>query len=393
MEEQRLGLSSRIAKFLFDAYRWTSAGAPKALEPKMHGLGVDLLEYQRLNHPLYGKYCEIRGCCRRGVSILDYPPLPVESFKRADICPFDDFRTVAKFCSSGTTEGVRSVHRFRDLTLLQHALTYTFTMYIARNAPRGMRYFSLMPPYEENPTSSLGYMISRFVRDFGAPGSGYFFSLNGGLDVERLCGALEAAWRDGVPVHIMGPAFAYVEFLDRLGGRCFESVSGSCLLETGGYKGRVREVPKEELRDLLSRKLGISQNSIYGEYGMCELTSQGYEICGLNTAGDLPGECLYIFPPWLQCVIYNPENFAPVLPGNKGQIAFFDLCNLDSAAYILTGDIGCLVPLPASLQARVPGYPQYALRLYGRALSAIPKGCSMAWEEWQEAAARVDNNG
>ena len=382
MEKDRSLLFDRIADYTFSAYRWICSKAPDTLKPKPLGLNIDLLEYQRLNHPLYHKYCTIHGRTQRGKSILDYPPLPVESFKRADLCPFDQDLIVAEFHSSGTTEKVKSIHKFRDLGLLQRAIFFTFTMYISPLMPKNTRILSLMPSREENPNSSLGYMISEFVHVMGGPGSGSFFSMKNGLDLEGLCHQLQLAEAENAPVHIMGPAFAYVELLDRLEDHHFHCPPGSALLETGGYKGRSREVPKKQLRDDLADHLGIERRCIYGEYGMCELSSQGYEICARNLKDNLPEEGLYIFPPWLQCIIYNPDNMAPALPDTDGQIAFFDLCNIDSAAFILTGDIGRLVTLSADLQNRLPGHPKFALKLYGRAPGAIPKGCSMAWEEW-----------
>lgn len=386
-EALRSALSKKIADYMFSYYQWGTSAITPGLEPKMHALLVDVLEYQRLNHALYGRYCALNGCTTRGASILDYPPMPVECFKRADICPFEVSQTVAEFRSSGTTEGVRSIHRFRDTGLMQRAIIYTFTMFISRFMPKNMRFLSLMPSSASNPNSSLGYMISQFVQLFGAEGSDYFFDFDRGLDLERLLASLSESERNGQAVHLFGPAFAYVELLDRMGDRVFRCAPGSCLMETGGYKGRTRVIPQKELRRTLSEKLGIELSHIYGEYGMCELSSQGYEICALNDKGALPDECLYIFPGWMKCMLFNPETMTPVLPGNEGQIAFLDLCNLDSAAYLLTGDIGTLVELPDGMRHSVVGYPRYGLRLKGRAPNAVPKGCSMSWEEWNAFAA------
>ena len=382
MEKTRSELFDRIADYTFKTYQWVCSGAPTIVQPKSPHLNIDLLEYQRMNHPLYQRYCEIHGVTQRGKSILDYPPLPVESFKRKDLCPFDPSLTVAEFHSSGTTENTRSIHKFRDPGLMQRSLFFTFTMFISPLMPANTRILSLMPSREDNPNSSLGYMISEFVHAMGGPGSGSYFSMANGLDVEGICAQIQQAEKENAPVHLMGPAFAYVEFLDKLGDRQFHCPAGSALLETGGYKGKSREIPKSDLRDALANHLGIERRAIYGEYGMCELSSQGYEICARNLKSNLPEEGLFIFPPWLKCLIYNPENMSPMAPDADGQIAFFDLCNLDSAAFILTGDIGRLVSLDEDLQNRLPGHPKFALKLYGRAPSAVPKGCSIAWDEW-----------
>lgn len=382
MENVRIDLFKQISDFLFAHYRWVSMGSPSGLEPRPINLAIDLLEYQRQYHPLYGRYCRLHGRETRGTTLLDYPPLPVESFKRADICPFDANLVTAEFYSSGTTEGVRSIHKFRDPGLMLRSIVYTFTTLVSGALHPKSRVFSLMPSSQDNPHSSLGYMIDELMRILGSEGSGHFFSMSSGLDVAGLSAALKQASADEAPVHLMGPAFSYVEFLDATAGQNFHCAPGSCLLETGGYKGRVREIPKSELRDMLSERLGIPRRSIYGEYGMCELSSQGYEISALNTRGELPDEGLYIFPGWMKCILYNPDTMSPVLPGHEGQIALLDLCNLDSCAFILTGDIGIIEDLPESLRARVPGHPRHGLRLLGRASTAVPKGCSMAWEDW-----------
>lgn len=387
---QRSELHKKISDFMFAFFHWATHAGNASLEPKMHALAVDLLEYQRLNHPLYQKYCTLHGISSRRPSFLDYPPLPVESFKRADICPFPDDLTAAEFRSSGTTENIRSIHKFRDMSLLDSTLIYAFTMFIARKLPPKMRLFSLMPSHNDNPHSSLGYMISKFIDIFGDDHSDAFFSPQNGLQCDRLIDALKTAEKERVPVHLMGPAFAYVELLDHLGAQSISCAPGSCLLETGGYKGKSREIPKPELRNMLSAHLGIDRHCIYGEYGMCELSSQGYECCALNSSTPLD-ESLYIFPGWLKCIVLDPDTMAPLLPGHEGQIAFFDLCNLDSAAYILTGDIGALVPLPANVTNATMTHPKFALKLKGRAPNAVPKGCSIAWDEWQTAAQKTKN--
>lgn len=387
----RQDLITEIQQYLFGCFQWASSFDDShghfnvlALQaPKSRGLEARLLQYQREVSPVYARYCDMCGVKGEGKSLLDWPPLPVEFFKRAQVCPFDPAESIATFYSSGTTADVRSTHRFKDTLLLQQTIIFTYTSLIDRAIQPKTRILSLMPSHEENPNSSLGYMISYLSEVVGSKDSRSFFSMQTGLDVEALKEALRDSERSNKPVHLMGPAFAYVELLDSLGDEVFHCAAGSALLETGGYKGKTREIPKAELRDMLANKLGIERNRIYGEYGMCELSSQGYELCALNAPADMiPEEGLFILPPWLKAIIYTPDTMSPVLPDNDGQIALFDLCNVDSAAFILTGDIGRLVPLPDALRACLPGHPKFALKLYGRAANAIPKGCSMAWDEW-----------
>lgn len=389
----RRQLVQEIGDYLFTCFQWASSfddghGHMHVLslrKPVFPGLENRILAYQRATNPVFARYCDAMGVSSESRGLLDWHPLPVECFKRSSVCPFPEEKTVAAFCSSGTTSESRSVHRFMDIGLLQRSIIYQYANMIGRAIWPNTHIISLMPSWSDNPHSSLAFMIQYLSETVGGARSCSCFSMSSGLDVDRLKDLLRACASAGEPVHLMGPAFAYVTLLDALGDETLVCAPNSALLETGGYKGRTREIPKSELRDSLSRTLGIERTRIYGEYGMCELSGQAYELCSLNARADLvPEEGLFLFPPWMKCVIYSPDTMRPVLPDHDGQIAIFDPCNLDSVSFILTGDIGRLVPLDARLRSTIPGHPKYALRLYGRAPSAVPKGCSMSWEEWSQ---------
>lgn len=393
-EETRRQLLREIGDYLFTCFQWASSfddghGHFNVLalkKPVFPGLEARILAYQRETNPVFARYCNVAGVPDAPKGLLDWYPLPVECFKCASVCPFPEDRAVATFYSSGTTTNARSIHRFLDLGLMQRAIVFQYANLIGRAILEGTHILSLMPSPEDNPHSSLGYMIQYLMDCVGGTQSASFFTMDKGLDVDKLKATLRALSADNAPVHIMGPAFAYVHLLDALGDEVLTCAPKSALLETGGYKGKSREMSKNELRDKLSHQLGIARDRIYGEYGMCELSSQGYELCALNAWADLiPEEGLFILPPWMKCIIYSPDTMRPVLPDHDGQIALFDPCNLDSVSFILTGDIGRLVPLGARLRSTIPGHPKYALKLYGRAPNAVPKGCSMSWDEWHQS--------
>ena len=392
--QTRNDLLREIGDYLFTCFQWASSfddghGHFNVLalkKPVFPGLEMRILQYQRATNPTFARYCEASHVPDEPKGLLDWVPLPVECFKRASVSPFPEENAVASFYSSGTTTDAKSIHRFLDLGLMQRSIIFQYGNMIGRSIFPNTHILSLMPSAAENPHSSLGYMIQYIMDTLGGNKSRSFFSMKDGLDVDALRATLKECAQNDEPVHIMGPAFAYVALLDALKDETFSCAPRSALLETGGYKGKSREIPKSELRDALANKLGIARNRIYGEYGMCELSSQGYELCSLNARADLiPEEGLFILPPWVKCIIYAPDTMAPVLPDHDGQIAIFDPCNLDSAAFILTGDVGRLVPLDPRLRSSIPGHPKYALRLYGRAPSAIPKGCSMSWDEWNRS--------
>lgn len=379
----RLALFKRISDYLFASYRWGCMNSPGVLAPKPLGLSIDLLEYQRLNQPNYAAYCEICGRTARGMSILDYPPIPVDCFQCADMSLFSKDSCIAEFHSRINDDG-QTIHRFCDLGLLQRSLIYAFTLMIARTMSPMTRVFSLLPPRHDDMHSQTSFMAASFVETFGAPDSAHFGSADDGLDTTRLIKALEKASLDNAPVHIIGSPALYSTLLDAMGERSIAGAQGSCIMLTSALTHEMCRCSLDELRKSLSQKLGIDQRHIYCVFEMSELSSQGYEICAMNcTCSDIE-DGLYIFPNWVKCMIFNPESMSPLLPGNPGRIAVFDLCSLDSVAFVLTQYEGELVTLTESLRSRVQGHPKYALKLHGKASESIPEGCRSQWKMWAE---------
>jgi hypothetical protein len=139
--------------------------------------------------------------------------------------------------------------------------------------------------------------------------------------------------------------------------------AGSRVMETGGYKGRTREMLKEELHTCLNARLGISYEFIVCEYGMCELSSQAYDrIAGNRSSVSVPPR-IFRFPPWARVQIISPESGREVGDGETGLIRVFDLANLVSAPVVQTEDLAI---------RRGEGF-----EFIGRATEAEPRGCSM----------------
>ena len=140
---------------------------------------------------------------------------------------------------------------------------------------------------------------------------------------------------------------------------------GSVVMQTGGYKGRVRSIPPAELRREAARVFEIPEAAIVSEYGMTELSSQLYE--GTLPGGSLSAPAnLYLEPPWLRVVPVDPVSLEPVAPGKTGLARFVDLANVDSAIAIVTRDL---------VRRTGPG-----IELLGREPGAPPRGCSLAIE-------------
>ena len=157
---------------------------------------------------------------------------------------------------------------------------------------------------------------------------------------------------------VLGTSFAFVHFLDAIGDDLFPLPPKSRVMQTGGYKGKSREVPKAELRAKLSRAFGVPERSIVAEYGMTELSSQFYERTLFDA--DAPPD-VFAEPPWARVAPVDPDTLEPVKEGEVGIAKIVDLANVDSAVAVLTQDE----------VRRVEG----GFALLGRAKGAPPRGC------------------
>ncbi len=181
------------------------------------------------------------------------------------------------------------------------------------------------------------------------------------LGGERTVDLLREAESKNEPVLLLGTAFSYVHLLDFMGEQRLNLPAGSRLLETGGYKGRSRVLPKAELHRLVIERLHIPASEVICEYGMSELSSQAYDgMAGICTESH---NRVLQFPPWAKVQIVSPETGQEVAEGQTGLIRMFDLANVYSVMAIETEDLAV---------HRGDGF-----ELIGRAAQAEPRGCSL----------------
>ena len=293
------------------------------------------------------------------------PPLPQLAFKTHHVGPvFPDLEPQAIFCTSGTTSDVRGVHQIYDLEW--YRTISTMGMREALYPPWTERHgqiLALLSPVDENPASSLSQMAQFAMEEF--PDGAHLWGVR---DNEiRFQDCLEwfrRASQGTEPVLVMGTAFAWVHLLEamKLHGETVALPSGSRIMETGGFKGRSREVASDELHEWMVEALGVPAGHIVNEYGMTELMSQLYS----SVDSPVPGR-LYP-PPWVRMVAVDPETRSAVSPGELGVLCFVDLANLFSTVALQTLDLG-----------RV--YEDGSITLQGRAGTVSPRGCSLPWEE------------
>jgi hypothetical protein len=284
----------------------------------------------------YRAFCDRRGATPDSVAAwLDVPAVPTDAFKAAALVCGDPDACEAVFRTSGTTQGRerRGTHYVPDLSLYDAALRAGFSAHLLPDGARPL-VLSLVPSPADLPDSSLSHMVGEVVRDYGGEGSGFFVSPDGGIANEGLGERLRAAERDGTTVCIPGTAFAFVHWLDALAaaGERFRLPQGSRVMDTGGFKGRSREVTRAELYTAIEDRLGIAPAWCVNEYGMTEMSSQFYDgVAGAAAAVDAR---LHVGPPWVRTCAADPETLRPLPHGQVGVLRHVDLANLESVAAI-----------------------------------------------------------
>lgn len=327
-------------------------------------------EHQWERNPVFARFCEARGV-RPGSwsSWRDLPPVPARAFRERGLVSRGPAEAI--FRTSGTTGGgmERGEHRVPDLSLYHAALLPNFEAHLLPDGAR-LPMLSLIPSPLEVPDSSLSHMIGVVASEL-APGARYFVDRNGKLDERGLRSALREAEDAGDPVLVVGTAFAFVHLLDALAadGTRSRLPAGSRVMETGGFKGRTRTVPREELLESIRLRLGVPPARIVNEYGMTELLSQFYEpvLSG--------GARLHRPPPWVRTRVLDPATLEALPPGREGLLCHFDLANLGSVCCLLTEDLGV-----------EPSEPEGdGFRVLGRNPGAEPRGCSLAMDDLMTA--------
>ncbi|HEY6881915.1 MAG TPA: acyl-protein synthetase [Polyangiales bacterium] len=312
---------------------------------------LELFAHQRAHVEPYARYVEQRLRGRAAQALSDVPALPTDAFRFARIASYPAREDVRVFHSSGTTQDTRSTHAFRDLTLYDAAARAAARHALFPDRER-MALLVLAPHERELPDSSLSYMLTRFIEWFGTDGSSHVWPVSG-PELTRFVARLHAATAAQMPVALLGTSFAFVHALDALQER-FTLPVGSRIMQTGGFKGRSREVAPDAMRAWLSDTFGVPDPQIIAEYGMTELSSQLYE----STA---PRRLWW--PGWTRVSVVHPETLLPVPHGEPGLVRIDDLANVDSVAFIQTADLGVLTA--------------DGLTLLGRAPAAGARGCSI----------------
>jgi hypothetical protein len=280
-----------------------------------------LYAYQVQHCPPYAAYVAALGRTEPVTRMTDIPFLPIEFFKTHDVRtdpaawqPQEEFR------SSGTTLQQRSRHLVREPALYRDNAVRIFEA--AYGPLTSWTFLGLLPSYLEQGESSLVAMVADFAQRSGQQQEAFFLRDHAGL--LRALGAAKA--QPGRRVMLFGVTYALLDLAAEVGAA--PELQGVTVLETGGMKGRRREMIREELHQELQQAFGPAP--IHSEYGMTELLSQAYS----------PGEGLFYAPPQLQVLLRDPADpFSVGEDRADGAINVIDLANVDSCAFIETKDL------------------------------------------------------
>jgi hypothetical protein len=292
-----------------------------------------VLGYQARANPVYARLLELRGLDPRAVEGWQaFPPVPTRAFK--ELPPMAGAgEPEAVFRTSGTTGGseLRGEHRVLDLSLYHASLLAQARTHLLPEGG-GIRVLALLPPPELQPHSSLVHMAGILRERWDDGGGGFLAEGDWRLEAARVTAALDRAVAEGVPVLLLATAFGLVQWMDSA-PRAVRLPPGSRVMETGGFKGRSREVGRAELYRATSRFLGVPPERIVNEYGMTELLSQFYEPVLTEGGPADPEARRLVGPPWVRTRILDPGDLSPVAPGTPGLLCHLDLANLHSAAW------------------------------------------------------------
>ncbi|WP_222536026.1 acyl transferase [Pedobacter polysacchareus] len=274
-------------------------------------------------------------------SAKEIPFLPISFFKTHEVLSSKDPVEIT-FSSSGTTGMLQSKHLVTDLSVYDQSFTLAFEQFYG--SIENTCFLALLPSYLEREGSSLIYMVDALIRDSKHPDSGYF--LHNHEELHQKLTTLQAI---GQKTILIGVTYALLDFIEKYQINFPELV----VMETGGMKGKRKEMVREELHQLLQEGFGVAD--IHSEYGMTELLGQAYS----------KGAGIFNCPPWMK--IYLRDTNDPLsLVDNKstGGINVIDLSNVNSCSFIATQDLGRL-------------FPDGSFEVLGRFDNADIRGCNL----------------
>ena len=281
-------------------------------------MALKVFRFQYENNLVYREFCDfLKTDVQKVKTIQQIPFLPIQFFKSHEVVSnFNPIQTT--FTSSGTTGMVTSKHLVTDVSIYEESYRKGFSQFYGNIEDYVV--LALLPSYLEREGSSLIHMVDDLIQLSNHPESGFYLH-----NYDELIEKIIQLDQSGQNVILIGVTYALLDLIEK---HSFQ-LENTIIMETGGMKGKRKEMIREELHQQLCNGFGVK--SIHSEYGMTELLSQAYSL------GDGIFEC----PSWMQISIRDTEDaLSYVREGKTGGINVIDLANINSCSFIATQDLG-----------------------------------------------------
>ena len=281
-------------------------------------VALKVFRHQFENNNIYRSFCDLLFVHYSDVKkVADIPFLPIQFFKTHSVISSSE-KIQETFTSSGTTGSITSSHLVTDLTVYRESYLKGFANFYGNIEDYVV--LALLPNYLEREGSSLIFMVEDLIAKTKNSESGFYLN-----NLDELSEKLIALDKNGQKVLLIGVTFALLDLIEK---QKFQ-LRNTIIMETGGMKGRRKELVREELHQLLSNGFGVEK--IHSEYGMTELLSQAYST----------GDGVFKCPNWMKIITRDTEDALTILPPRKnGGINVVDLANYNSCSFIATQDLG-----------------------------------------------------
>jgi phenylacetate-coenzyme A ligase PaaK-like adenylate-forming protein len=288
-------------------------------EKEFNDVALKIFRFQYGSNDVYREFSQLLKADPAGINDFhSIPFLPISLFRDHKIISGEGHNIQKVFTSSGTTGNIPSRHFIKDLKLYEESFTRSFGIFYGD--PGEFRFLALLPGYLERQDSSLVYMLDHFIRKTRQYGSGFYLH-----DLDALKEKLNETSYHSCQTILFGASYGLLDFAERYP----MDLSGVTIMETGGMKGRRKEMIRQELHEILCGKMNV--DIIHSEYGMTELLSQAYSA----------GRGIFRAPPWMKVLIRDINDPMHYLPaGQTGGINIIDLANLYSCSFLATQDLG-----------------------------------------------------
>lgn len=281
-------------------------------------MALEIFQFQARNNVVYKEFIDYLHIDILSVKkIEEIPFLPIQFFKSHHVLSSNEV-IQSLFLSSGTTGNEQSKHFVTDLSVYEESFTKGFEHFYG--AIEEFTVLALLPSYLEREGSSLIYMVNDFIQKSKKEKSGFYLN-----NLEELAQNLVELDHKNQKTLLIGVSFALLDLVEKYNFK----LKNTIVMETGGMKGRRKELIRPALHQMLREGFGVS--NIHSEYGMTELLSQAYS----------KGNGIFEYPPWMKILIRDTEDALTILPeGKSGGINVIDLANINSCSFIATQDLG-----------------------------------------------------